>query len=390
VRRIAAATFSRAEAGSFLPMLRAIDAATGLDLFLIAAGSHLAREHGRTVEELEFAGFVPDALVEMPLSSTTPETAAESIGRGTIGFARVLAEHRPEFLLLVGDRLELLAAASAALPLTVPVAHVSGGDVTEGSLDNLVRQAISSLSHIHFVAMEEHADRLRRCGEEPWRIHVTGEPALDSLRSLDALSRDELERIAGISLRSPLVVATFHPTTLARDGADELGELLEALDRFDATVVFTAASPDPGGLSLTARVKAYCDARDTAAFVASFGQRGYYSLLRVADAMVGNSSSGIWEAPSFGLPVVNVGDRQQGRIRPANVIDVEADADAIANALRRALEPGFRASLDGIENPYGDGHASERIADVLQTVDLGPGLLRKRFGEPFDLSIARR
>ena len=389
MRRVAAATFSRAEAGSFLPMLRAMDAAPDLDLFLIAGGSHLAQEHGRTVEELEAAGFSPDALVEMPLSST-PESAAEAIGHGTIGFARTLAEHRPDFLLLVGDRLELLAAASAALPLKVAVAHVSGGDVTEGALDNLVRQAISSLSHLHFVAMEEHAERLRRCGEEPWRIHVTGEPALDSLRSLDALSRAELERITGITLEAPLVVATFHPTTLARDDTDELGELLEAIDRIDATVVFTAASPDPGGLALTDRVKAFCDARDRAAFVASFGQRGYYSLLRLADAMVGNSSSGIWEAPSFRLPVVNVGDRQQGRIRAANVIDADADADAIADALRRALDPELRASLDGIENPYGDGHASERIADVLRTVDLGPSLLRKRFGEPFDVSLVRR
>jgi UDP-N-acetylglucosamine 2-epimerase (non-hydrolysing)/GDP/UDP-N,N'-diacetylbacillosamine 2-epimerase (hydrolysing) len=389
VRRIAAATFSRAEASSFLPIMRAIEAAADLELVVIAGGAHLADEQGRTVAELEEAGFPPNVLVEMPLSSTTPEAAAESIGHGTIGFAHALAVHRPDLVVLVGDRFELLAAASAALPLKVPVAHVSGGDVTEGAFDNLVRQALSALSHVHFVAMEEHAERLRRCGEEPWRIHVTGEPALDSLRTLEPLSRAELEEIADIRFESPLIVATVHPTTLAADDVDELGELLAALDRIDATVVFTAANADPGGLSVTERVRAYADARESAAFITSLGQRGYYSLLGIADAMVGNSSSGIWEAPSFRLPVVNVGNRQQGRIRAANVIDVEPDAGAIEGAVRRALGPGFRASLDGT-NPYGDGHASERIVDVLRSVDLGVELLGKRFGEPAAAGLVPR
>lgn len=382
MRRIAAATFSRAEAGSFIPVMRAIDAADDLELFLIASGAHLAPEHGMTVQELEDAGFSPAARVEMPMTSPAPGAAAAAIGHGTIGFARVLEEHRPDLLLVVGDRYELLAAVSAALPMLIPVAHVSGGDVTEGAFDNLVRQAVSALSHLHFVAMPEHAERLRRSGEEPWRIHVTGEPALDVLRSFDPLARTELERILGVELTAPVVAATFHPTTLGGGAGDELGELLAALEDLDATIVFTASNADPGGAEVTRRVRAFADGRPRAAFATSLGQRGYYSLLRIADLMIGNSSSGIWEAPSFELPVVNVGARQQGRVRAGNVVDVEPSADAIESGIRRALDPSFRDGVRGLANPYGDGQASARIVEVLRTVELGVELLRKRFGEP--------
>jgi GDP/UDP-N,N'-diacetylbacillosamine 2-epimerase (hydrolysing) len=380
-RRIAAATFSRAEAGSLLPVLRAIDEADDLELFLIAGGSHLESEHGRTVSELEEAGFSPAACVEMLDSSTTPESAGAAIGRGTIALSRVLAESRADLLLVVGDRYELLSPVSAALPLRLPVAHVSGGDVTEGAFDNLVRQAVSALSHLHFVAMQEHAERLRRSGEEHWRIFVTGEPALDAVRTLQPMTRQELERVIPCALDAPVIVATLHPTTLGREGVGELDALLGALAEADATIVCTAANADPGGDMITERLRAFCEARDRAAFVTSLGQRAYHSLLQMADVMVGNSSSRIWEAPSFRLPVVNVGDRQKGRTRAQNVIDVAPDAEAIERGLSCALDPRFRETLVDLENPYGDGAASPRIVEVLRSVELGVDLLRKRFAE---------
>ncbi|OGV74957.1 MAG: UDP-N-acetyl-D-glucosamine 2-epimerase, UDP-hydrolysing [Lentisphaerae bacterium RIFOXYB12_FULL_65_16] len=379
MNRIGVITFARSDYSSCLPILSALTAAQDMRLLLIVGGAHLAPEFGRTVGQIEADGFPIADRIEMLVASDTASGTVKSVGLGLLGLADSLTRLQPEILLMVGDRMELLAAATAALALRIPVAHVSGGDETEGALDNQVRHAVSKMSHLHFVAMQAHADRLRQMGEEPWRITVTGDPALDLLRSLRLLSRAELAAHLGIALTPPVIAVCHHPTTLSVGSNAEIAAVLDALGRFQGTFVLTQPNPDPGNQAILERMRGFAAAHPTSVLCQSLGQLRYYSLLACADVMVGNSSSGIWEAPSFELPVVNIGDRQAGRLRAANVIDVPVDCNAIATALGRALDPAFRNSLRGLRNPYGDGHASARIVEALRQCTGGPGLLRKAF-----------
>jgi UDP-hydrolysing UDP-N-acetyl-D-glucosamine 2-epimerase len=381
MRRIGVATFARSEYSTCLPLLRAIQADAEFELHLLVSGAHLSPEFGNTVKDIEADGFAIADRIEMRVSSDdTPEGVVESNGWGTIGFAHSFARSRPDILLLVGDRLELLAAASAALPFRIPVAHVSGGDVTEGALDNQVRHAMSKLSHLHFVAMEEHAQRLLQMGEEGWRVFVTGDPALDLVHQVRLLSRRELSQTLGRELTSPVVIVTFHPTTLGSISVhDELDSLLAALTRLSGTLILTSPNADAGNRTILNRLQEFTGTRPHTALFFNLGQLTYYSLMAQADLMLGNSSSGIWEAPTFRLPVVNVGDRQRGRIRAGNVIDAPPDADAIEQAIHRGLQPAFRASLRDLQNPYGDGRTSPRIVSTLKRVALDTRLLQKRF-----------
>jgi UDP-hydrolysing UDP-N-acetyl-D-glucosamine 2-epimerase len=363
-----------------LPILRAIQADPDLDLHLLVTGMHLSPEFGCTVKEIEAEGVRIGDWVEMLLSSDSPEGIAKSIGLGTIGFAQSFARIAPDILLLVGDRFELLALACAALPFRIPIAHVSGGDVTEGAMDNQVRHAISKMSHVHFAAMQAHADRLIQMGEEPWRVHLTGEPALDLIRQMRLMSRSELSESLGMELKPPVLLVTFHPTTLGSVSAlDEVDSLLSALSRVESATVFTYPNADTHGRIIIERIREFISSRPSARLFFNLGQLKYYSLLAQVDLMVGNSSSGIWEAPSFHLPVVNIGDRQRGRLRAGNVIDVASDAEAIHRAIREGLTPTFPASLAKLQNPYGDGQAAPRIIEALKQIEIGPALLQKRF-----------
>ena len=385
MRRIGVVTTSRADYSSLLPVLHAIQADPELDLLLFVGGMHLAPEFGLTVKEIEAEGFPIAERIEMTPTSDVPEAVARAIGCGVSGFAQSLSRCRPDILVVNGDRYELLAVACAALVLGIPLAHISGGDLTEGAIDNQVRYALTKLSHLHFVAMETHAERVRQVGEEPWRVFLTGEPALDLLSELKLLSREELADSLGIKLAPPVVVVTFHPTTVSETPViEQVESLLAALDHLPATLVFTHPNADAGHRHIVDRLHAFVQEHPRSALFFNLGHRRYYSLLALADAMVGNSSSGIWEAPSFSLPAVNVGERQQGRTRAGNVIDVRFDADAISKAIQRALQPQFRGSLHGMRNPYGDGHASRRIVEELKRVPLDHRLLQKRFAElPF-------
>lgn len=347
---------------------------------LVVAGAHLSSEHGSTVSEIEADGFMIDDRVEMMLASDSPVGAAKSIGLGTIAFSDIFSRCTPDIVLIVGDRYELLSVACAAVPFRIPIAHVSGGDRTEGAIDNQVRNAVSMMSSLHFVAMQEHGDRLVQMGEEPWRIFVTGDPALDAINHMELLTRRELEDRLMTPLEQPVLLVTFHPTTLGSQSvSDEIAALLGALSEVDGTLIFTASNPDVGRNVVMENIREFVARRPSARLFANLGQKLYYSLLSVADAMVGNSSSGIWEAPSFELPVVNVGERQHGRVRSANVIDVRSDKESILEAVRKALNPAFKESLRGLKNRYGDGKAAPRIARVLKEIELSPRLVKKRY-----------
>ena len=382
MRTIGVVTVSRSDYGIYLPILRRIQADSDLKLHLIAAGMHLSPEFGLTVRSIEADGFQVAERVEMLLSSDTPEWVAKSMGLGAIGFAQVYARSRPDILLVLGDRFEMHAAALAALPFKIPVAHIHGGELTEGAIDNALRHSMTKLSHLHFVAMEAYSRRVVQMGEEPWRVTVSGAPGLDNLRAMKLLTRRELEARLGLRLDTAPLLVTYHPVTLEYEQTGwQMEELLEALRAFDLPIVFTMPNADTGSRLIQQMIRDSVRGRPTARLVENVETQAYFSIMACAAAMVGNSSSGIIEAPSFGLPVVNVGSRQAGRIRAKNVIDVGNSRAEIVDGIRQAMTHAFRAALKGLANPYGDGHAAERIVGVLKTVQLDEKMLVKRFYE---------
>ena len=385
MRTIGVVTVARSDYGIYLPVLRKIQADPDLRLHLIVSGMHLSPEFGLTVRAIEADGFEVGERVEMLLSSDSPEGIAKSIGLGVIGFAQAYARHCPDMLLVLGDRFEMAAAALAALSFKMPVAHIHGGEVTRGAIDDALRHSITKLSHLHFVATETYARRVAQLGEEPWRITVSGAPSLDNLHAIQLMTLDELEARYGLHLRPLPLLVTFHPATLEYERTEwQVGELLAALDDAGLPVVFTLPNADTGGRIIQRMITDYIQERPSSYHVDNLGTQGYFSLMAVAEAMVGNSSSGIIEAPSFGLPVVNIGTRQVGRVRGANIIDVGYERAAILEGIRQAVRPGFRESLRQMQNPYGCGRASDIIIERLKTVPLDDNLIVKQF---YDLDV---
>jgi UDP-hydrolysing UDP-N-acetyl-D-glucosamine 2-epimerase len=379
-RRVAVVTVGRSDYGIYRPVLRRLTADPAFAVSIVAAAAHLQPELGRTIDFIVNDGFDIAEQVPMPADSDSPEAIARSSGAGTIGFARAYASLRPDVVLTLGDRFEMHAAVVAAVPLGIPVAHIHGGETTEGAIDELYRHSITKMSHLHFVATDTYARRVVQMGEQPSRVIVSGAPSLDALRSMVFLDRTALETQYGFRLDPPVAVVTFHPETRRQDAAEQqIRELVAALDGFDGTIVITAPNADAGRQLIGDRLRAFAARRASTWFVDALGPDAYFSVMTLASVMVGNSSSGIIEAPSFALPVVNIGDRQAGRLRAANVIDVAAERSSIADGIRRALAPSFRAPLAGMRNPYGDGHAAERIADTLASVALDHEFMTKRF-----------
>jgi UDP-hydrolysing UDP-N-acetyl-D-glucosamine 2-epimerase len=379
-RTIGVVTVARSDYGHLVPLLEQIRSSSRAALQLFVGGSHLSERFGRTVAAIEADGWPIADRIAIPCESDSPADVAAAAAAGLAGFARAFARDRPDLLVVLGDRIEMLSAAAAALPLTIPVAHVHGGEVTEGAIDEQARHAITKLSHLHFAAAEPYARRILQMGEEPWRVHVSGAPGLDRLPRLAVLSRDELARRIGLPLQRPTLLVTFHPVTLeAAATATQVDALAAALEASDGDVVITYPGSDAMHRTVVRRLEALAETRPNTRLIAALGEDTYCSLLREADAMVGNSSSGLIEAPSFRLPVVNIGSRQRGRLRAANVIDVGHAKGEIQAGLRRALDPAFRRSLAGMTNPYGDGRGAPRILRTLEQVELGPRLLQKRF-----------
>ncbi len=376
-RRIGVVTGARSDYGLLRPVMRAIGADPDLALVTFATGMHLSRELGYTVEEIEADGFAIDERVDMLAGGDAPADTARSMARGTAGFADVYERNRPDLLLFLGDRFEVHAAVVAAVPFRIPLAHIHGGEITLGAIDDTWRHSLSKMSHLHFAANELCAQRLRDLGEEPWRIHVSGAPGLDSVRQVPLMPRDALAAALDLDLTEPPLLCTFHPVT-AGETDTELAALLEALDAHGGPIVMTYPNADAGGQRVIRDIEAFARTRPRVRLFVNLGTERYLSLMACAAAVVGNSSSGIIEAASFELPVVNVGSRQDGRMRGRNVLDAPGDAAAIAAALATATSPSFRASLAGLDNPYGDGRAAERITAVIRDTPLSERLLRKQ------------
>lgn len=376
-RHIGVFTATRADLWPLRPVIDALRSRPDTEIFVVASGSHMSETYGTTLSELDlFASAVE--LVDVDLDSDDPSALLSATAHIATGIGQVLARRRPDILVILGDRYELLAVATAALLLRVPLAHLHGGEITEGAFDDQVRHAITKLSHIHFCSCEEYAARVRSMGEESWRVHVTGAPALDRLNPKgDAECSFELARSLGVTLSHPLGLVTYHPPTGRPDRLNaELEAILAACDQLEM-VVITYPGADPGSSMIIGRLRQWAAGRTNVVLVPSLGSL-YPAALASADVMIGNSSSGIYEAPSFALPVVNVGERQKGRIRTAGVIDVFGDIDAVREAVRIAINPDFRRQLNGSGNPFGDGHASQRVSHILATIPLD-NLLEKHF-----------
>jgi UDP-N-acetylglucosamine 2-epimerase (non-hydrolysing)/GDP/UDP-N,N'-diacetylbacillosamine 2-epimerase (hydrolysing) len=382
IRKIAVITGSRAEYGLLYWIIKGIHEDPELELQLIATGMHLSPEFGFTVAQIEADNFPLADCVEMLLSSDTRAGTATSMGLGVIGFSKTYSRLAPDIILVLGDRFEIFSAVAAAVPFGIPVAHIHGGETTEGAIDELYRHAITKMSHIHFPAALPYADRLIRMGEDASHVFCCGAPGLDNLFRLRLMSKEKILEELGLPSDKQFGVVTYHPVTLQGDSRKELGELLAALSEFSNIFwICTASNADAEGRAVNRQLDEYVAGHASSAKkFTSLGQIRYLSLLKHASIMLGNSSSGVIEAPSLRLPVINIGDRQKGRILAKNIINIGSPVarEDISAAIRMCLNSSYKKSLENIPNPYGTGDTCDKILTVLKRVDLG-SLRRKRF-----------
>lgn len=377
-RRICIVTGSRADFDLYQPLLDALGRSSEFAVEIAVTGMHFSPEFGSTIRQVEALGLPISGRVETLLSGDTPASVAKSCGLGVIGFSDLWRHAPPDLVFVLGDRYEMFAAAQAAYLLGLPIAHIAGGDVTSGSLDDGMRHAISKLSHLHFPSNQRAATRLSRMGETPSRVHMVGSPAIDAIAGFKPLALEAVERRLEWKWRAKTLLITMHPDTSGgQRNVDEIAAMLEALDALGPEIgmVLTLPNADAGGRAAAAAAIDFTAGRENAVARASLGRALYLSCMAHSAAVVGNSSSGLYEAPSFSTPTVNIGPRQDGRARAASVIDVDADSTKILAALRQALAQGKQAT----ENPYGDGRAVERILSVLRGIDDFQSLTAKSF-----------
>lgn len=382
IRTVAVYTSSRADFGLMVPMIRLMCADPEFDVVIVATGAHFSDRHGRTIEEIR-AENLDARVIEMPvdMGDGTPAGVVAEAGRILIALAPVLAEMAPDLLVVLGDRTDALPAPFAGTVLGIPVLHVSGGDVTEGAIDDGVRHAMTKLSHVHAPSIATYGTRIEQLGEEAWRIHVVGHPGLDGIS--DEADPDAGTMLDGMGLdpEAGFTLVTFHPVTVGEDETRrQLAALLTAADDVETQIVFTYPNADAGHRVIIDAIEDYAKRKHGRCAVArSLGRRGYLGVLSRAGCVVGNSSSGLVEAASFGVPVVNIGDRQRGRLAPKNVTSVPGCADAIAAAWHDGLAASAKGRFRGMKNPYAGSDAASALVDVIRELPAREELLHKRF-----------
>lgn len=381
MRKVAVVTGTRAEYGLLYGTIKGIHENPDMELQLIVTGTHLSEKFGMTINRIKEDGFPIAAQVDLELASDSQAAVAESMGKGMIGFSAAYEKLRPDIVVVLGDRSEIFAAVAAAIPFGIIVAHIHGGELTEGAIDEQFRHAITKMSHIHFPVAQEYAQRIISMGEDPDCVYNFGSPAVDNIKNMKLMNREKLAAELELPTGSDWGMVTYHPVTAIKGKTDkESAALLDALSEFDKIFwVITMPNADTENEMIISRVTDFAEKRSNARLFASLGQLRYLSLMKHALLMAGNSSSGIIESASFQLPVVNIGSRQKGRIRSRNVIDVlDATKGQIVDSITEALSDGFRESLNGLENRFGDGNAAGRIIDVLKNVEL-TNLFNKKF-----------
>lgn len=380
-RKFCVITGTRAEYGLLRWVMQGIKDDAELTLQIIATGMHLSPEFGLTYLEIEKDGFQIDRKVEMLTSSDTSVGIAKSMGLGLIGFADALNDLEPDLIVVLGDRFEIFAAVSAALVARIPVAHLHGGETTEGAFDEALRHSITKMSHLHFVAAEEYRQRVIQLGEQPERVSLVGGLGIDNIKRLKLLDRAALEASLDFKLGPKNLLITFHPVTLENQSSDhQMSELLNALDRLgeETHLIFTMPNADNGGRELIGMVESFVANHANARAYTSLGQLRFLSCVKLVDGVIGNSSSGLAEAPSLQTGTVNIGDRQRGRLKAQSVIDCAPQSRAIFDAIGKLYSTPFRQSLSSVVNPYGNGGASEKIVQALRSQDLSD-ILKKSF-----------
>lgn len=380
-RKICVVTGTRAEFGLLRWLMQEIQHEPELELQVLATGMHLSPEFGLTYREIEQAGFVINAKVEMLLSADTASAVTKSMGLGLISYADAFDRLAPDLIVVLGDRFEIFAATAAALIAGIPVAHLHGGETTEGAFDEAIRHSITKMSHLHFVAAEEYRRRVIQLGEQPERVFLVGGLGIDAIKRIKLLDRVALEESLGFKFGPRNLLITFHPVTLEGQisSGQQMDELLAALGELDDThLLFTMPNADTGGRELAAMLNKFAATRQNVRVYASLGQLRYLSCMKYVDAVVGNSSSGLAEAPSMGIATINIGDRQKGRLSASSVINCEPTQQSISEALRTVFDPSFRSTLTSTKNPYGSGGASEKIANIIKNHEL-KNLLKKSF-----------
>lgn len=381
-KKVCVITGTRAEYGLLRFVMDEIAKSDLLELQLIATGMHLSPEFGLTFKEIENDGFVIHKKVEMLLSADTSTAITKSIGLGMIGFADAIADLKPDLVLLLGDRFEILSAATAALISLIPIVHLHGGEITEGAFDESIRHSVTKMSHIHFVAAEEYRKRVIQLGEDPKYVFNVGGLGIDSIQKTKLLDQIELEKAIDFKFGKKNLLITYHPATLnEKTSAEHFYNLLEALEELkDTHLIFTLPNSDTGSRKIIEMIHEFVSNRPNSKAFASLGSLKYFSCLQFIDGVVGNSSSGLIEVPYFKKGTVNIGDRQKGRLKAASVIDSAPDKSSILNSILSLYEPEFLKSLQSVSNPYGNGGASEKIVRILETLELS-NLISKKFND---------
>jgi GDP/UDP-N,N'-diacetylbacillosamine 2-epimerase (hydrolysing) len=381
MKKIAVFTSTRAEYGLLKGVIQEIAKSGEFQLLLIVSGTHLSTDFGMTINEIKADGFKVDESVEMVLSHDTPTGICKSMGLAMIGYGEALMRNSPDILVILGDRYEAFCAAAAAQICRVPVAHIHGGEATEGLIDEAFRHSITKMSHLHFASCEVYRQRIIQLGEAPDRVFNVGALGVENIRRMSLMERSDLAESISFNLEKPYFLVTFHPVTLEKDTSEgQFQSLLDALDAFlEYNVIFTKANADTDGRIINCLIDEYTEKQpERCLAVASLGMLRYLSAMNYATAVIGNSSSGIIEAPAFKIPAVNIGDRQKGRIQAASTLNCSPDANAIRQTIGHALSPAFQESLSGISNPYDRPGTCSRIVGLLEKTDIF-GITQKTF-----------
>ena len=378
-RKICVVSGSRADYGLLKLTMRGIKEDPDLILQIIATGMHLSPTFGLTYKEIEADGFEINHKVECLSASDTPIAIAEATGKAMTGCAKALDELKPDLVLVLGDRFEIFGATSAALLARIPIAHIHGGEVTVGSYDEAFRHSITKMSSIHFVATEEYCKRVIQLGENPKSVHLVGGLGVDAIKELKLLEKYEIEEILGFKFGDKSLLVTFHPATLENiEPSKQMSELLKALSKMqDTTLIFTMPNTDTGGLRIIEQIKEFINKNSNAFAFNSLGQHLYLSCMAIVDGVVGNSSSGILEAPALKIGVINIGDRQMGRIQAPSVINSKPEEAHLIKAIKKLFSEDFQIILESVKNPYGDGGASSRIINILRSDSLDLSVKKK-------------
>lgn len=387
MKKIAVITGGRQDYGLYYYILREMMDSKKLDTKIIATAMHMTSEQNYSYKEIENDGFKISEKLDLKLSGGNPESISESMGVGTIGFGRLFKKIKPDMILVLGDRFEMLSAANAALPFNIPIAHIGGGAITEGAIDNTIRSGLTKFSHLHFANDNIGKNRIISMGEEPWRVKIVGSPRLDFLNNrydVKYHSKDELEKKIGISFKKKIILMVYHPVTLEfKSTTSQIKNLLSAIEKineeFDCDIVILNPNLDTSGKKIIEEINEKSKNCKNFKVFKTLDRTTYLSLLKYADVMVGNSSSGIIEGPSFHIPFVNVGNRQKGRDKSINVIDVGYSTDNIYKAIKKALtDKKFLKDVKKMKNPFGDGHSAERIVKILEDIKIDDKLIRKK------------